>query len=350
MGKFYSYDRLDSTGANIRMVYSLRSNGKTYGALIKCLELHHNYGGTFFLLHRRSTECTASKIRRRFSKITNITDYIGADRFIGVEAGEIFSYARAKNGKRVDSITLGYYGSLDRSNELKTDGYNDVTELYYDEFLSSRITGLELVDEYTLFINAISSIRRTRPNFTVYMMGNTVNRHSCYFDAWHIDIDKIAYGDIRVFEYPDGSGYVNTIAVEYAKTDIDDSNRMFNFGTPREQAIINGVWETSSYPTFDISKFKPPQVQYFVKYESVKLYLVYNNNTLYISDSTFDTYSTVVIADIPTNVSKRIYNIHLDISHQILSVFFALHKIGQSKFDKWTTGDSFEQLQSIYNF
>lgn len=274
---------------------------------------------------------------------------IGVNRFIGAESGEIFSYARASNGKRIDKITIGYYGSLDRSNEMKTDAYNDVTTLVFDEFLSSRITGLELVDEYTLFINAISSIRRTRPDFVVYMIGNTVNRHSCYFDAWQIDIDKIAYGDIRVFEYPDGSGYVNTIAVEYAQTDIDDSNRMFNFGTPREQAIINGVWETSAYPTFDKAKFKPPQLQYFVKYKSFKLYIVYKDSTLYIADSTYNAYTTVVIADIPTNLSKHIYNIHLDISHQILSAFFSLHKIGQTKFDKWTTGDSLEQLQSEYH-
>lgn len=341
MSKYVNFDRVDSTGANIRMIYSMRSNGKTYGALLKCLELAKNHGGTFFYLRRRSAECTATKMKKLFMDLPYEQYLGGEDILIGAEGGEFFTYRRKKE-KRIDKTVIGYYGSLDKANELKSTKFTDTTLLIYDEFLSSRLTGIELVDEYTLFINTISTIRRTRPNFVVYMLGNTVNRHSTYFDTWGIDIDTIQFGDLKVYEYEGG----NRIAVEYAKTDVDDTNKLFVFGTPKEQAIINGVWETSAYPTFDQSKIAPKiKIQYLLIHGGIKLFCGFRDGVLYVTDKTFDSYDTVVIADIPTNSRHNIYNISLDVSKTILSVIFALHKIGQSKFNTWNTGDAFEQLQ-----
>lgn len=340
MSKYVNFDRIDSTGANIRMMYSMRSNGKTYGALLKCLELAKNHGGTFFYLRRRSSECTATKMKKLFLDMP-YEQYLGEDILIGAEGGEFFTYRRKKE-KRIDKTVIGYYGALDKANELKSTKFVDTTLLVYDEFLSSRLTGIELIDEYTLFINTISTIRRTRPNFVVYMLGNTVNRHSVYFDTWGINIDDIGFGDLKVYEYEGG----NRIAVEYAKTDIDDTNKLFVFGTPKEQAIINGVWETSAYPTFEQSKIAPKiKLQYLLMQGGIKLFCGFRDGTLYVSDTSFECYDTVVIADIPTNAKNNIFNISLDVSQSILSVIFSLHKIGQSKFNTWNTGDAFEQFQ-----
>lgn len=340
MSKYVNFDRIDSTGANIRMMYSMRSNGKTYGALLKCMELAKNHGGTFFYLRRRSAECTATKMKKLFLDVP-FEQYLGEDILIGAEGGEFFTYRRQKE-KRVDKTVIGYYGSLDKANELKSTKFVDTTLLVYDEFLSSRLTGIELIDEYTLFINTISTIRRTRPNFVVYMLGNTVNRHSVYFDTWKININDIGFGDIKVYEYEAG----NRIAVEYAKTDIDDTNKLFVFGTPKEQAIINGVWETSAYPTFEQTKIAPKlKLQYLLMQGGIKLFCGFRDGTLYVSDKSFECYDTVVIANIPTNAKNNIFNISLDVSQSILSVIFSLHKIGQSKFNAWNTGDAFEQFQ-----
>lgn len=344
MSKYVNFSRIDSTGANIRMMYSMRSNGKTYGALIKCLELVKNHGGTFFYLRRRASECTATKMKKLFSDLP-ISDYIGDDVYIGAQGGEFFTY-RIQKEKRIEKNVIGYYGSLDKANELKSTKFIDTTVLIFDEFLSSRLTGLELIDEYTLFINTISTIRRTRKDFVVYMLGNTVNRHSTYFSTWGINIDDIDFGGIKVYEYEDG----NRIAVEYPKTEIDESNKLFTFGTPKEQAIINGVWETSAYPTFDYNKVRPKltSIQYLLKLNDIKLFCAFKTGVLYVSDRSFESYDTVVIGDIPTNVKNNIYNIYIEGSQSILSCIFSLHKIGQSKFNSWNTGDTFEQFIDNY--
>lgn len=344
MSKYVNFDRIDSTGANIRMMYSMRSNGKTYGALLKCLELCKNHGGTFFYLRRRSSECTATKMKNLFLDLP-YQEYIGENTYIGAQGGEFFSY-RIRGEKRVDKNVIGYYGSLDKANELKSTKFIDTTLLIFDEFLSSRLTGLELVDEYTLFINTISTIRRTRKNFVVYMLGNTVNRHSTYFTTWNININDIEFGDIKVYEYEDG----NRIAVEYPKTDIDEDNKLFTFGTPKEQAIINGVWETSAYSTFDYNKVqsKLKTVQYLLKLNDLKLFCAFKTGVLYVSDKSFESYDTIVIGDIPTNVKNNIFNIYIDVSQSILSVIFSLHKMGQSKFNSWNTGDAFDQFIDNY--
>ena len=54
--KYYSTKRIDSTGAQYRLVFGERSNGKTYAALFRALENYAKDGKSTFAYIRRWDE------------------------------------------------------------------------------------------------------------------------------------------------------------------------------------------------------------------------------------------------------------------------------------------------------
>lgn len=338
MSKYITFDNINASGANIRIMYSMRSNGKTY-ALKKEFMRTYQRGRKFFYLRRRATEVRPSRLKFFFSDFP-FEEYLPEGYRIGANRGEFYIY-NIEGGREANKQTIGYYGSLDKANELKSTTFTDVDILGYDEFLSSRLTGTELIDEYTLFINTISTIRRTRKDFVVYMLGNTVNRNSCYFDNWSINIDDIPFGGIKVFEYPDN----NKICVEYPKTDIDESNKLFVFGTPKEQAIINGVWETAAYPTYPPNKKINSPFQILLLADNKRAFLCEDAGIIYCSASSFPSaFSTTTISQLRTNADRRIYNCNTVVGHAIVRRLHKLFDCNHIYFDLWTTGDTLEAI------
>lgn len=338
MPKYVSFDNINASGANIRIMYSMRSNGKTYALKQEFLRAYQR-GRKFFYLRRRATEVRPSRLKFFFADFP-YEDYLPEGYRIGATRGEFYMY-NIENGREANKQTIGYYGSLDKANELKSTTYTDVDILGYDEFLSSRLTGTELIDEYTLFINTISTIRRTRKDFVVYMLGNTVNRNSCYFYNWGINIDDITFGSIKVYEYSDN----NRICVEYPTTDIDESNKLFVFGTPKEQAIINGVWETSAYPTYPDNKNIAATFQILLIAEGKRVYVCEDSGNIYCSATSFPAaFSTTTISRLRTNPAKRIYHCHTLVGQTFVSRLHRLFDCNHIYFDRWTTGDTLESI------
>lgn len=338
MSKYVSFDNINASGANIRIMYSMRSNGKSYALKNEFLK-SFSRGHKFFYLRRRATEVRPSRLKFFFSDFP-YEQYIPEGYFIDCAKGEFYIH-RVEGGKQVDKQTIGYYGSLDKANELKSTTFTDVDVLGFDEFLSSRLTGMELIDEYTIFINTISTIRRTRKDFVVYMLGNTVSRSSTYFYSWGINIDDIPFGGIKVYEYPDN----NRVCVEYPKTDIDADNKLFVFGTPKEQAIIDGVWETSAYPTYKSDTKIRSAYQILLIAEDKRVYICEYSGRVYCSSSPFPfAYSTNTISRLRTNTEKRIFHYHTVVGQTLVTKLHALFNCNQIYFDKWTTGDTLEAI------
>lgn len=126
----------------------------------------------------------------------------------------------------------------------------------WDEFTTR---GFEPPETFSLFINLVSTIKRQRDDFTVYLLGNTVTRTSAVLENMHINIRDLRQGDIKLYEYTDigtsGETIRNTVAVEYCETMEQGgaSESYFVFNSQREMMIRHGEWETNDYPTFDVN-------------------------------------------------------------------------------------------------
>lgn len=261
MAEWFSYEDIDRTGANWRIIYGERSNGKTYGSKIKMIDNYFERGKKFAYLRRRAEEIKISRVSNYF---TDVFPYLnkramealpGFHNFLVVpKAGEFILTGVTNNGEKKKIDVFGNYFSLTQSHYEKSTSFPDTTMIVFDEFLCRPRE--EIPDELPLLTNFVSTITRKRSDMVVYLLGNTINRSSQLLASMNIDIRRIKQGEIRVFDYFSGKSR-NTVAVQYCRhyEHENDADSFTVFGKQRERMITLGEWETGDYPTFNIEDF-----------------------------------------------------------------------------------------------
>ena len=258
MNDYYSYDKIDETGALYRIAIGERSNGKTYGFKKKCVDNWLQKNKQFALIRRTEEEVKPSLITTYFA---DMEDYLVEEfknaypqyETVVIKAGQgcFRLYGFDSDGIKYELGIMGYYFALSSTIKAKGSQYPNVTIIGFDEFMTNE---RELKDEFTKFINLISTIIRKRTDVTIYMMGNTVNRRSQLLQGMNINVTKLKQGEISMFyTYHNNGDIANKIAVEYCRhyESPKESEAYFRFDNPKEAMIINGAWEIDEYPLFE---------------------------------------------------------------------------------------------------
>lgn len=266
---YYSYENIDKTNANWRIIFGERSNGKTYGFKLKALQNFFLNGKQFAYVRRMAEETKQWRMQTLFNDMYDVINQMAKkkgryniyDRFdVIVKSGRFilvgyineFTDDDGKYHKeqREPLDTIGFYFALSNAQYDKGTSYPNVTTICFDEFMT---TGRELANEMQLLLNIVSTIKRKRDDVIIYLLGNTVNRSSQILEEMQINPRDINQGEIRSFVYYGENNIKNTVAVEYAEhtQQTEDSESYFTFGTQRERMIIKGEWETDSYPIID---------------------------------------------------------------------------------------------------
>ena len=147
---------------------------------------------------------------------------------------------------------IGYYFALNQQRYQKGTSFPRVTRMALDEFICVEAPP----DGFEQLINLVSTVKRKRSNFIVYLLGNTITRNNPILNAMKINLRDIKKGEIKCYDYesksPEGNAVHNRVAIEYCGhyEQSTDSEAFFTFGTQRELMIINGAWETEDYPKF----------------------------------------------------------------------------------------------------
>lgn len=339
--RYISLDRLNNTDAQYRVGYSQRSNGKTYAYKTLALENYVNSGRQFFYIRRRKSELKQKMLSRMFTDTPEVFNailrrkYSNFDNFvIKAREGEFRVYAVC-DSKQEYLDTIGYYISIEASATIKSIPFTNVNLIGFDEFMSSRMTGLELPNEYTDFINLISTIRRRRTDVVVYMLGNTVAQNSTYFDNWGIDISQIRPGDLKVFEYETGA----KVAIEFFDIDTLPEDSSYTFGTAREQSIVRGVWETNAYRTYSSPPTPLNPVGFRFEDRGRAFYMSFSDRAPYISGRPLDGVSYYYVCELPTNRRSGVININTPGGRNILDYLFRAVNTNIILYDTWLTGE-----------
>ena len=271
--KYYSTKRIDSTGARYRLIFGERSNGKTYACLQNAIEAWRDNGEQFVYLRRWDEDIKASRMNQLFtghlqngcfSKDKKLKKW---DR-IDYRSGEfIVSGPDPENpDQRIKADKpLGYAMSLTAMEHNKSLSF-PATRIIFDEFLTRK---MYLPDEFTLLMNTISTIVRQRDDVIIYLLGNTVNKYSPYFDEMGLNkIQKMKPGDLDIYEY--GNTGLK-LAAEYADSGKTGkaSDVYFAFDNPKLQMITSGAWEMAIYP-HNTNKYKPKDIifRYFIVFQN----------------------------------------------------------------------------------
>lgn len=269
--KFYSLDRILDYQATYNIIFGERSNGKTYSVLKHGIMEWYNNKGQMAILRRWQEDIRGNRASNIFtglisnneiSKITN-----GKYKGVYYYAGRFYMCNYAEDGKAIynDNDLLGYAFALSDMEHNKSISYPDVTTIMFDEFLTR---GVHLNDEFILFMNTVSTIVRQRTNVKIFMLGNTVNKYSPYFNEMGLNhITKMEQGNIDLYTYGDSR---LSVAVEYCKSTSQSkqNNFYFAFDNPKLKMITGGSWELDIYPHLPV-KYLPKDVllTYFIIFD-----------------------------------------------------------------------------------
>ena len=257
--EFYDGSAIEDIDAHYYMIYGERSNGKTTYGLEKILTRWLNEGKQGAYIRRYDEQIKGSKGEDIWSSIVYERGLV--EEWTDGKWDRIVYQSRKWYLAKFDEETqttvkqgqpFCYAFAINQGENYKGTTYPDITTIVFDEFLSRD---RYLRDEFVEFTNLLSTIIRQRDDVEIYMLGNTVNPYSTYFEEMGLhDVRNMEQGDIQIYEYntktPDGKERTMYVAVEYTETRVSGkkSDIYFAFDNPKLNMITNGSWELPMYP------------------------------------------------------------------------------------------------------
>lgn len=373
--EFWVKDDLDRTAANYRIAFSQRGPGKSYQVKTQAIDnwINSNFKDQFGMIRRLESETKQGMMRDYWA---DMLDYFYEKMhplypefhhfIIEPRTGAWTVYGVYEDFNKENLGIIGYYFALNISARYKSVSYPDVKMVVLEEFMAPPGSRY-LTDEFDLLTNLISTIKRHRTDFVVYLLGNTVDRSNPILKAMNIDIDEIEIGELKKYTYYGGKTgeNTNTVAVEYVRAvdTSDESESFFVFGRQQEDMIIKGTWQTKEYPIMEDDEFYRnvvPEVGLVLDdgYHRLYMYLYYTNDTMrafVTRDRKANRIDYITITNAPTNLRFKQYNIHSNLKgyNRILKILEYLYCNQMIDYDCNYTGCDFEafygNIAQIYN-
>lgn len=261
--KFYSGDEIRSLDCLYNIVIGKRSNGKTFDFTRFGLAEWWNSGkkNQFCILRRWDEDFMKGRGEAMLkhlikdgngeNQVEIITDGEWNDIYYNCRRWYLCRWDEELNKRIVYEEPFAYGFSLSAMEHDKSTSYPDITNIIFDEMITRHSY---LIDEFVLFMNAVSTIRRHRDNVKIWMLGNTVDMFGCpYFDEMGLyNVKQQKPGTIQLYNV--GEEGVVRVAVEYcANTDKTKKSKVeldkyFAFDNPHLKMITEGTWEMDVYP------------------------------------------------------------------------------------------------------
>lgn len=266
--KYYSLKPLlkAAPDAQYYMLLGERSNGKSYQCKEYVLKRYKETGERFIYLRRYQVEAKISYVEGYF-RDAPVSQIFDKWEFITAWRGGIYlARNNEETGKVERGDLIGYIGHLSGEGHFKSQNYNDVTTILFEEFISRE--GY-LFREHELLESYVSTVARRRA-IRVFLVGNTISRLCVYFSEWGLSfIPKMQQGEVRICEHKtdqtneDGSPVIVKIAVQFCENSGNNS-KMF-FGTSSSMTTT-GAWQTREYPHLPY-KYRECKSVYTVMYQ-----------------------------------------------------------------------------------
>ena len=358
LNDYYRLDDIDATGCNYRIILSERGNGKTYAVKEKAIKEFGRTGKQFFYLRRYVEEIRPSKMNQLFADMSAPLNELRASKYPEFD----MLYVQAKSGefkivgentetgdKKVVGI-LGHYGALRQEQYIKSVSYPDVNMMCFDEVLTKSATKSgELMD----FLNIISTVRRRRTDFTIYLLGNTINRHSRLLEEMGVKITDVEPGRIDCWQYFGPNGEINTLAYERCRhyEQSTESAAYSIFGDHKTSMMINnGEWQINDYPLFSSEEFASAKLRYGVVLEHKKLrlfcYITSDGDIMVTDKRQRKAIDFVTITDKPTYFNRKqfCFRGHTLASDSVLRYIFLRYCNQHVRFKSNICGDDFDEI------
>lgn len=260
MGKreYYRLDRILEHNAQYNFLIGMRANGKSYSVKEYVITRAFNDGEAFIYLRRYGTDVKQASVESYFGDMPIKKLTRGTWDGITAYHSQLYFYRLDDDTDKMikSPKPIGRYFALSNDSRIKSQTFEDVTTLVYEEVIP--IDNMYLPDEPTRLQQTVSSIFRDREG-KVFMIGNTLSRVSPYVKEFCLDnFLRMKVGDIDVYNFHVQDSVIK-IAVEYCAV-TKYENKMF-FGQASKQ-ILSGEWEVQ-----DVNKLPKPLEEYEKVYE-----------------------------------------------------------------------------------
>lgn len=261
--EYYTLDAILKYDADYSVIFGERSNGKTTACVAYGIKKYIESGHVeqFAIIRRWEEDLKGANIKQMFTGI--LIEWIklwthGEYNNVTCFSGQAFLSKFNEKGDKIkqDSKPFCFLFSISAEEHKKSTSYPYVTTIIFDEFLTR---GLTLNDEFVKFQNLLSTIIRQRDNVKIFMLGNTVNKYSEYFNEMGLsNIRKMKKGTIDLYTYGESE---LRVAVEYSDFPAKKkkSDKYFAFNNPKLKMITTGSWEIDIYPHLPY-KYLPKEV------------------------------------------------------------------------------------------
>lgn len=272
--KFWDIKPIKRIPAQYRIIYGERSNGKTYGVLLDSIRDYINTGAQFAYVRRWPDDIKTRKMQQLFDAIIRNSEIVklsnGEWNGIRYKYGKFYLIATNGEDTVEDETPFAFTFAISAMEHDKSIAYPGIKRIVFDEFIS-RVSYIP--DEFSMFMNILSTLIRERDDVDIWMLGNTVSKDCPYFKEMGLKhIFQQQPGTIDTYSYRK-NGQELLIAVEYTKNiAAKKSDKYFIFDNPKMEMITGGAWELAAYPHL-FEKYKPSQIMYtfFIVYRNEKL-------------------------------------------------------------------------------
>ena len=252
---FYTTKDICEQNATYNIILSGRGAGKSYAIAYENAKDNPLYTGylwrawetkkcTVAYLRRFNDDVKASLVEDDFADkdISKITK--GKYDHVKVFRGKMY-FAKLKEDGTEEKAPwhFGQVFALNIAGRYKSRQYPDITDIVFEESVACD-NERYLPNETLTLANLVSTIFRDRQG-KVWLLGNTVSRHSPYYTDWGLrGVAKMKVGQIDLYEKINEDGSCIKIAVELSPNK-NTKNKMF-FGK-NIKSIKGSEWETNEY-------------------------------------------------------------------------------------------------------
>lgn len=255
---YWNCKRLKDTGARWLFAIGGRNLGKSYSIKKDVLETCYKHKTQMVYLRRWNKDIKQSNVEAYFgdAPILQITkgEY---DTVIAYQGVLYWAKIDEETNKAIKGDILGRYCALNESARYKSQVFQNVTDILYEEMIPDDNMYLD-GNEPTRLQNFVSTVLRSEEG-RVWLIGNTLSRVSPYVKEFCLDgFLRMKQGQIDLYHYKTDTGEV-LLAIEYCAKQTYENN-MF-FGKASKQ-IANGEWEVK-----DVNKLPKALEEYEDVYE-----------------------------------------------------------------------------------
>lgn len=253
--KYIEIPKLYALNCDVYIVFGERTGGKTYSVFKGLFDEFNETGKEFVYMRTREDYIKGGKALRACA---NNKQYVEktlwkSEALLEYRAGDFLKKEVDRKGKWCYT-PIGHAMSVGAWAKYKSNGYDNVTTIFFDEFIedveTTTIRPLSQGEFIRGYMQNLSTIIRRRKNVKVVACANSLNPNSPLFVYYGINAREIQQGKIYIFKRKFDNGEELKICVLYTqpvdRVSIDKHIAIFENET--SAMTISGTWQEKCYP------------------------------------------------------------------------------------------------------